>query len=95
MSNTPIANQLVQDVADHAVSVAYIASVAYGLAAAKYYTVQNIDTVATHREKDDDILIWAIPLDETAIKMPIATPSDAAADERPDTGYFKAYVLGF
>jgi hypothetical protein len=94
VSNTPVANQLVQDVANHAISVAYISSEAYGLAAAKDYTVQNIDTVAAHREKDDDILIWAIPLDETAIKMPIASPSDAA-DARPTTGYFKAYVLGF
>ena len=93
LQDSQVAHQLARDVADGAVKVAYIASEAYELAAARDYSAVDKDAVSRGMGSESDVLLWATRVDETENKMPL--PSKPDPDRKTTDGYFKAYVLGF
>lgn len=94
LQDSQVAHQLARDVADGAVKVAYIASEAYELAAARDYSAVSPDEVSRGRRSESDVLLWATRVDETENKMPLQSKADPER-KATDGGYFKAYVLGF
>lgn len=94
LQDSQVAHQLARDVADGAVKIAYIASEAYELAAARDYSAVDKDAVSRGMKSESDVLLWATRVDETENKMPLQSKPDPQERKATD-GYFKAYVLGF